>query len=200
MPDSPTETTSIPAAPAPRGAAASSARVKALIEGPIAPTLFKLALPNIVSSIVGTCAIVLDTYYVGRLGVAPLAALALVFPIQTLMNMISSGAMGGGVSSAVARALGAVAPVDPLIPNRHLSTSRLHRLPLHHEYSGPKVGDGGGELDEAAGESEEHRPEGVCPAPVDEVVQAGEDDMVRGIGRAHFFQMTLSRLLLTAFR
>ncbi len=90
-----------------RGAAAGAARMKALIEGPIAPTLFKLALPNIVSSMVGTGAIVLDTYYVGQLGVASLAALALVFPIQTLMNMISSGAMGGGISSAVARALGA---------------------------------------------------------------------------------------------
>jgi putative MATE family efflux protein len=95
------------AAPASRGAAAGRLRMRALIEGPIGPTLIRLSLPNIAMSIVSTSAIVLDAFYVGRLGVAPLAALALVFPIQTLMQMISSGAMGGGIASAVARALGA---------------------------------------------------------------------------------------------
>jgi len=96
-----------PSTTATRGAAAGAARMRGLTEGPIWPTLAKLALPNIASAIVGTAALVMDTVYVGRLGVAPLAALALVFPMQTLMNMISSGAMGGGISSAVARALGA---------------------------------------------------------------------------------------------
>ena len=48
-----------------------------------------------------------DAWYVGFLGVAPLAALALVFPVQSLMTMMSAGAMGGGISSAMARALGA---------------------------------------------------------------------------------------------
>ena len=48
-----------------------------------------------------------DTYVVGRLGTAPLAGLALVFPLLMLLQMTSAGAMGGGVSSAIARALGA---------------------------------------------------------------------------------------------
>ena len=48
-----------------------------------------------------------DTYFVGRLGTAPLAGLALVFPMVMLLSMTSAGAMGGGVSSAIARALGA---------------------------------------------------------------------------------------------
>nr|HMS06427.1 MATE family efflux transporter [Burkholderiaceae bacterium] len=48
-----------------------------------------------------------ETYYMGRLGTAPLAAMALVFPFAMLTQMLSSGAMGGGVSSAVSRALGA---------------------------------------------------------------------------------------------
>jgi putative MATE family efflux protein len=50
---------------------------------------------------------VADTYFVGRLGTAPLAGLALVFPLIMLLQMTSAGAMGGGVSSAIARALGA---------------------------------------------------------------------------------------------
>ncbi len=48
-----------------------------------------------------------DTYFVGRLGTEPLAGLALVFPLLMLLQMTSAGAMGGGVSSAIARALGA---------------------------------------------------------------------------------------------
>ncbi len=51
-----------------------------------------------------------DTYFVGRLGTAPLAGLALVFPLLMLLQMTSAGAMGGGVSSAIARALGAGNP------------------------------------------------------------------------------------------
>src|SRR5687768_3847104 len=48
-----------------------------------------------------------DTYFVGRLGTEPLAGLALVFPLVMLLQMTSAGAMGGGVSSAISRALGA---------------------------------------------------------------------------------------------
>ncbi len=48
-----------------------------------------------------------ETFYVGRLGVVPLAALGLVFPFAMLTGMLSAGAMGGGVSSALARAFGA---------------------------------------------------------------------------------------------
>ncbi|MBL8384159.1 MAG: MATE family efflux transporter [Burkholderiales bacterium] len=48
-----------------------------------------------------------ETYYIGLLGTTPLAAMAVVFPFAMLTQMMSSGAMGGGVSSAVSRALGA---------------------------------------------------------------------------------------------
>jgi putative MATE family efflux protein len=41
------------------------------------------------------------------LGTAPLASIALVFPLVMLMQMLSAGAMGGGVSSAISRAIGA---------------------------------------------------------------------------------------------
>src|SRR5262245_33688848 len=53
-----------------------------------------------------------DTYFVGRLGTAPLAGLALVFPLIMLLQMTSAGAMGGGVSSAIARALGSGNPAQ----------------------------------------------------------------------------------------
>jgi putative MATE family efflux protein len=48
-----------------------------------------------------------ETFYIGTLGVVPLAALGLVFPFAMLTGMLSAGAMGGGVSSTLARAFGA---------------------------------------------------------------------------------------------
>jgi Na+-driven multidrug efflux pump len=48
-----------------------------------------------------------ETVYVGALGTAALAGMALVFPMVMLQQMMSAGAMGGGVSSAISRALGA---------------------------------------------------------------------------------------------
>jgi len=50
---------------------------------------------------------VAETSYIGRLGTEPLAGIALVFPFVMLTQMMSAGAMGGGVSSAISRALGA---------------------------------------------------------------------------------------------
>ena len=50
---------------------------------------------------------IFETVYVGILGTTQLAAIALVFPLIMLMQMLSAGAMGGGVSSAISRALGA---------------------------------------------------------------------------------------------
>ena len=49
----------------------------------------------------------IETYFVGKLGTDALAAMSLVFPLVMFMQMTSAGAMGGGISSSIARALGA---------------------------------------------------------------------------------------------
>lgn len=49
----------------------------------------------------------IETYFVAGLGTDALAGMALVFPVLMLIQMISAGAMGGGILSAVSRALGA---------------------------------------------------------------------------------------------
>jgi putative MATE family efflux protein len=82
-------------------------RKNPLLDGPILSTLLKLAAPNVVALTAGTCVAIAETSYIGRLGVEPLAAMALVFPFVILMMTMSGGAMGGGVASAIARALGA---------------------------------------------------------------------------------------------
>src|ERR1700738_2756250 len=78
-----------------------------LVEGAILPTLLSLSWPNIVAFSAGTCVVIAETSYIGRLGVESLAAMALVFPCVMLTMTMSGGAMGGGVASAIARALGA---------------------------------------------------------------------------------------------
>jgi Na+-driven multidrug efflux pump len=55
----------------------------------------------------GTLVSIAETWYVGYLGTMSLAGIALVFPCIMLQQMLSAGSMGGGISSAVSRALGA---------------------------------------------------------------------------------------------
>jgi MATE family, multidrug efflux pump len=77
-----------------------------LLAAPIVPALARLSAPGVLLVAFQSMVSVGDTYFVGRLGTAPLAGLALVFPLIMLLQMTSAGAMGGGVSSAIARALG----------------------------------------------------------------------------------------------
>src|SRR6202163_4849476 len=78
-----------------------------VLSGPIVPTLLRLALPTVVVLVIQTLVGVTETYFVSYLGTQALAGVALVFPVLMLMQMMSNGGIGGGVSSAVARALGA---------------------------------------------------------------------------------------------
>src|SRR6266404_6576928 len=92
---------------APLDAAPVNIPANTLLTSPILPTLLKLALPNTVAMFGSTLVAVAETSYIGRLGTEPLAGIALVFPFIMLTQMMSAGAMGGGVSSAISRALGA---------------------------------------------------------------------------------------------
>src|SRR5882724_2296057 len=92
---------------APIDASATLAPANGLLTSPILPTLLKLAIPNTIAMFGSALVAVAETSYIGRLGTVPLAAIALVFPFTMLTQMMSAGAMGGGVSSAISRALGA---------------------------------------------------------------------------------------------
>src|SRR6266849_8850655 len=82
-------------------------RTRMLLEAPIAATLLRLAAPNMLVMVVQSAVGLIETYFVGKLGTDALAGVALVFPVLMLMQMMSAGAMGGGISAAIARALGA---------------------------------------------------------------------------------------------
>jgi putative MATE family efflux protein len=81
-------------------------RTRILLEAPITSTLLRLSAPNVLVMLVQASLGLIETYFVGKLGTAALAGVALVFPVVMLMQMMSAGAMGGGISSAIARALG----------------------------------------------------------------------------------------------
>ena len=78
-----------------------------LLHGPIVPTLLRMAWPNVLVMFAQAATGLIETWFVSKLGTDALAGMALVFPSVMLMQMISAGAMGGGISSAIARALGA---------------------------------------------------------------------------------------------
>jgi putative MATE family efflux protein len=85
----------------------ATALTQQLLHGPIVPTLLRLAAPNIVVIAVQAVVNAAEAMFVGWLGAEALAGVALVFPLIMLMQTMSAGGMGGGVASAVARAVGA---------------------------------------------------------------------------------------------
>jgi len=66
-----------------------------------------MAWPTVVVMLAQASTGLIETFWVSRLGTDALAGMALVFPCVMLVQMISAGSLGGGISSAVARALGA---------------------------------------------------------------------------------------------
>lgn len=81
-------------------------RRQMMLSGPIVPTILTLAAPNVLNVAMQSLVSISDAFFVGRLSLLDLAALALVFPSQMALGQMSAGAMGGGISSSVARAMG----------------------------------------------------------------------------------------------
>lgn len=79
---------------------------QAILHGPVLATILRLALPTVAVLVAQTLVGVAETYYVSRLGTDALVGVSVVFPVWMLMTMMSAGGIGGGVASAVARAIG----------------------------------------------------------------------------------------------
>ncbi|MBE9068180.1 MATE family efflux transporter [Leptolyngbya cf. ectocarpi LEGE 11479] len=76
-----------------------------LTEGPVGPHLVKLTLPMVwgLFALIGFN--VADTYFVGQLGTAQLAAMSFTFPVVLTIGNLAFG-IGIGASSVIARAIG----------------------------------------------------------------------------------------------
>jgi Na+-driven multidrug efflux pump len=80
-------------------------RTRVLLEAPVLPTLLKLAVPNMLVQLAQMSIGLVEVYFVARLGVDALAGASLVFPVLSLITAVSQGSVGGGVVTAIARAL-----------------------------------------------------------------------------------------------
>jgi putative MATE family efflux protein len=69
--------------------------------------LLRLAAPNVLNLLAFVGVIVFDGFFLGRIGTNALAGASLAFPWVMLVLQTTNSGMGAGVSSAVARALGA---------------------------------------------------------------------------------------------
>lgn len=77
-----------------------------LLTEPPLRLLVRMASPSAAAFLVQAAVSMAETGFIARLGLVPLAAMALMLPALMLMQMLANGAIGGAVSSAVARALG----------------------------------------------------------------------------------------------
>jgi MATE family, multidrug efflux pump len=84
-----------------------AARTRLLLEAPVLSTLLRLAAPNVLNLLAIAGMITFDGLFLGRLGPDALAGVSLAFPFVMLIQHTAASGMGGGVSSAIARALGA---------------------------------------------------------------------------------------------
>jgi Na+-driven multidrug efflux pump len=78
----------------------------------LARRILALAAPTTLLSALQVAALLIETVIAAGLGRAALAGWAVVLPFALLLGQMSAGAMGGGVVSAIARALGAKKPEE----------------------------------------------------------------------------------------
>lgn len=82
-------------------------RTQMLLTAPPFGLLMRLAAPNSIAFLIQSGVSLTEVWFIGKLGTTSLATIALVFPLLMLTQMMSGGALGGGVASSVARAVGA---------------------------------------------------------------------------------------------
>lgn len=81
-------------------------RTHHLVTSAAAPLLMKMATPNALAFAIQSSVSMAEVWIIGQLGTSALASIALAFPLLMLIQTMSGGAVGGAVTSAIARALG----------------------------------------------------------------------------------------------
>ena len=71
-------------------------RTRLLLEAPIAPTLLKLAIPNVITTVVQASTGLIETYFIGKLGTDALAG------VTGLVMTKLDGTARGGILVAIA--------------------------------------------------------------------------------------------------
>lgn len=76
-----------------------------LTEGPIGRTLIRLTIPMLIAVLTMVVFNLVDTAFIGRLGISELAAISFTFPVVLVINSLAGG-LGVGASAVISRAIG----------------------------------------------------------------------------------------------
>ena len=82
-------------------------RTRKFLQDPPLRLLVSMATPNSIAFLIQAGVSLTEVWFVGKLGLTSLAAIALVFPLLMLNQALSGGALGGAVASSISRAMGA---------------------------------------------------------------------------------------------
>ena len=82
-------------------------RTQEFLNNPIMPLLIRMSAPNTVAFFIQAIVVLTEVWFISKLGTNSLAAVALAFPLLMLTQTMSGGALGGAISSAIARSMGA---------------------------------------------------------------------------------------------
>ena len=82
-------------------------RTQEFLNNPIMPLLIRMSAPNTVAFFIQSIVVLTEVWFISKLGTNSLAAVALAFPLLMLTQTMSGGALGGAISSAIARSMGA---------------------------------------------------------------------------------------------
>src|SRR5689334_2983956 len=128
---------SAPTTPSPSAAA----RTKLLLEGPILPTLLRLAAPNVLTLLAFVGVITFDGFFLGRIGTNALAGASLAFPWVMMVLQTTNSGMGAGVRARRGTPRSGRRSRLPCIsPGARCRGGLLHRVPAGRTLSVPMDG------------------------------------------------------------
>jgi putative MATE family efflux protein len=81
-------------------------RTEEFLSDPVLPLLVRMSAPNTIAFFVQAIVVLTEVWFISKLGTTSLAAVALAFPIIMLTQQMAFGALGGAVTSSLARSLG----------------------------------------------------------------------------------------------
>ena len=82
-------------------------RTQEFLTRPIIPLLIRMSAPNTIAFFIQSLVVLTEVWFISRLGTNSLAAVALAFPLVMITQTMSGGALGGAITSAIARSMGA---------------------------------------------------------------------------------------------
>ncbi len=82
-------------------------RTQEFLTQPVMPLLIRMSAPNTIAFFIQSIVVLTEVWFISKLGINSLAAVALSFPLLMITQTMSGGALGGAITSAVARSMGA---------------------------------------------------------------------------------------------